>query len=136
MKKIYYVIFLFSFFVIGCKNNSGDNKVKIENKTNGRIICLFSYDYPNLNIGLLNQITLVSADAPKFTISPNEIKEVDTLGLCNKEVWDENIKHGMLIVFVIAPNKIPQKDQPDNSTRRYYFTHEQLMKNNGIITIE
>jgi len=136
MKRVFSCIVLFSAF-IACKSGSPDeNKIRIENKTNKNIICVLGYNYPDLTLGFTSKLVL-QAKGNLLNVDASQTKEIDTLGLCKKSVWDNTIKHSMLMLFVFDTDKLAKSDKPDDALiRRYYFSYAQLMKTNGIITID
>ena len=144
MKRVFVCLILFSVF-IACKSGSSDeNKIRIENKTNKNIACVLGYNYPDLSLGFINKKALFSkTELHDSYVLSSEVEQgskpkvIDTLGLCKKEVWDNTIKHSMLMLFVFDIDKLAKADKPEDALmRRYYFTYTQLMKTNGVIIID
>jgi hypothetical protein len=135
-KSILFSLFILFFFLLSCNQPGVESgKVKVVNKLNRNIVCLLGYNYPDLSFGFTSKQS-VMAKANQFEIGVNQNKEVDTLGLCKKKVWDSNIKHSMLMLFVFDKNKLSSSDKLEDALiEREYFTYEQLMKTNGIITV-
>ena|ERR1700739_2629105 len=138
MKNILFCFIAVSLLLIGCKSNSAtDDNVRISNKTNKNIVCLLGYNYPDLSFNFTNK-QAVLAKMDKFEIDGGQSKAIDTLGLCNKEIWDKHIKDGsMLMLFVFDKDKFASSDKLEDALlERYYFSFIQLMKTNGLITIK
>jgi len=135
MKKLFFLIIAVSLFIAGCKNNSSNgSNAKIENKLNKNIICVLGYNYPDLNLTFTNKQTILNN---RFDIPAGQTKEIDTLSLCNKAMWDKTIKHSMLMLFVFDKDKLAGTDKLEDALiARYYFTYVQLMKTNGVITVD
>lgn len=138
MKNIIFYFIAASLLLIGCKRNSAtDDNVRISNKTSKNIVCLLGYNYPDLSFSFTNkQVVLAKMD--KFEVDGGQSKAIDTLGLCNKEIWDKHIKDGsMLMLFVFDKDKLASADKLEDALlERYYFSFIQLMKTNGLITIK
>lgn len=134
MKKIFLLGFIFLLAVSGCKNNSSVNDaVRIENKLHKNIVCILGYNYPDLTLNFIAG----KANDNRFEIDSGKTIAIDTLGLCNKTTWDKYIKHNMLMLFVFDKNKLAPTGKPEDALlERYYFSYSQLMKLNGVITIE
>jgi hypothetical protein len=137
VKRLFYYFSFISVIIIACKSgSSGENKIKIENKTNKAIVCVLGYNYPDLTLEFTNKQDLQTKES-LLNVDGAQTKEIDTLGLCKKEVWDNTIKHSMLMLFVFDKNKLEKTDKLDDAlVRRYYFSYAQLIKTNGIITID
>ena len=144
MKRVFVCLLLFSFF-LACKSGSSDeNKIRIENKTNKNVVCVLGYNYPDLSLNFIDKKAVFSkTELHDSYVLSNEVEQggtpkvIDTLGLCKKSVWDNTIKHSMLMLFVFDIDKLAKSDKPDDALiRRYYFSYAQLMKTNGIITID
>jgi hypothetical protein len=137
LKKLSLFVILLSFFISGCKNHSSPNdKIEIENKLDKNIVCILGYNYPDLKLNFTSTQTLL-ANCSRFEIEAGKINDIDTLGLCNKNVWDANIKHTMLMLFVFDKDKLTKTNKLEDALiERYYFTYIQLMKINGVITIK
>ena len=136
MKRIVFCLILFSAFV-ACKSGASDNdKVKIENKTSKPIVCVLGYNYPELTLGFISKEALQNKSG-LLSVDAIQTKEIDTLGLCKKETWDNTIKHSMLMLFVFDKDKLTKTDKLEDALmRRYYFSYAQLMKTNGVIIID
>jgi hypothetical protein len=138
MKTLITCLVTLTLLIAGCKSNSAaDDNVKISNKTNKNIVCLLGYNYPDLSFSFTNK-QAVLAKLDKFEVDGGQSKAIDTLGLCNKEIWDKHIKDGsMLMLFVFDKNKLASADKLEDALlERYYFSFIQLMKTNGLITIK
>lgn len=138
-KKVVFCFAAFSLLIIGCNVSNTEHKsdkVKINNKMGKNVICVLGYNYPNLGFDFTSKEALLNKSA-LLTVGVGETKEIDTLGFCNKEVWDKYIKHSMIQVMVFDKDKLPNAAKLDDALlRRYYFTYVQLMKTNGVITID
>jgi hypothetical protein len=136
MKKSFYCLFLIVVIMVACKSNSGDNKVRIENKLNKNIVCVLGYNYPDLNLAFINKQVIVG-DMGRFQVLKGQTRIIDTIGLCDKEVWDKTIKHNMLMLFTFDAEKLKAGDKLEDALlERYYFSYVQLTKTNGLITID
>jgi len=135
LKRIFLSPGFLPVLIFGCNNSSTSlDKVKIENKLNKSIVCVLGYNYPDLNLGFINKQSVLTNI--KFEINAGQTKELDTLGLCQKATWDKYIKHNMLMLFVFDKDKLQTVDKVEDAlTERYYFSYIQLMKTNGIITV-
>ena len=123
--------------MFGCNTTSTDNaKVRIENKLNKNIVCVLGYNCPDLNLAFINKQVIVG-DIGRFNIPKGQTRIIDTIGLCDKEVWDKTIKHNMLMLFTFDTEKLKNGDKLEDALiERYYFSYIQLIKTNGLITIE
>lgn len=135
-KNVASLLFLFALMPIGCISDKTQNShFKIENKLNASIVCLPGYNYPDLSMNFTNKQSILQK-LGQFEVEGMKTKEVDTLGLCTKEVWDKVIKHSMLMLFVLDKDKFMNgTNLEDALLERYYFSYEQLLKSNGMITI-
>jgi hypothetical protein len=150
MKKSLFFIGVISLLIVGCKSNSpGGDNIKIENKFNKNIICVLGYNYPNLSLDFINKKALqAKTELHDSYVMSSEIevgttKVIDTLGLCNKEIWNKTIKHSMLMLFVFdkeklfGTNTVPAVGKIEDALiGRYYFTYDQVMKTKGVITVD
>lgn len=138
MKKTLLFIVTFSLLLAGCKSSSTtDDNIRISNKTDKNIVCLLGYNYPDLSFNFTSKQAIL-AKMDKFEVDGGQSKAIDTLGLCNKEIWDKHIKDGsMLMLFVFDKDKLASSDKLEDALlERYYFSFIQLMKTNGLITIK
>ncbi|MGP8217505.1 MAG: hypothetical protein ACLQQ4_18195 [Bacteroidia bacterium] len=137
MKKLFLYFTVLSIGIAGCKSNSqGGDKVKIDNKLDKSIVCILGYNYPDLGFKFTSKEAIL-ANSKLFEIAAGQTKEIDTLGLCDKETFDKNIKQNLLMLFVFDKDKLATATKLDDAlTERYYFTYVQLMKTNGVITID
>ncbi len=121
----------------GCKPTPASNdNVKIENKLSKNIVCILGYNYPDLTLNFTSTKFLL-ANTNRFEISPGQTKDIDTLGLCQKNAWDKNIKKSMLMVFIFDSGKLASVNKPEDALiERYYYTYVQLQKINGVIVVE
>jgi hypothetical protein len=130
------LILLFAIIETGCDPEKTQNShFSIENNLNANIICLPGYNYPDLNMNFTNRQAII-LKLGQFEVEAMKTKVVDTLGLCEKEVWDKVIKHIMLMLFVLDKDKfIKGSKLEDALLERYYFSYDQLLKCNGVIAI-
>jgi len=100
------------------------------------VVCLLGYNYPDLSFGFTSKEAIM-AKMKMFEISANQTKEIDTLGLCDREVWDDKIKHSMLMLFVLDKDKLAGAAKLEDALiERYYFSYIQITKAHGLINIE
>jgi len=136
-RKNAFSILLVSLFMVGCtQKREIKGNIKIENKTDSTINCFIGCDFPDTNLGLTEQIGIfIPASRIKSLIKPHQVKEIDSIGLCDKEIWDQAVKNNVLVVLVIG-----LKHSNDNSMNglisRYYFNYEQVVSHNGILPIQ
>jgi hypothetical protein len=130
------LLLLLSVLHLACNPDQGPNsRFRIENKLNTSIVCMPGYNYPNLNMNFTGKQALLEK-LGQYELKSGENKLTDTLGLCNKEVWDKTIKHSMLMIFVLDKEKLIKATRLEDALlERYYFTYEQLLKCNGVITL-
>lgn len=134
MKKLFLLGIVFSFFIGGCKNNS-PGKIRVENRLHKKIICILDYNYPDTSLTFTNKQALL-ADSNRLQIDTNQIKEVDTIGLCKKNVWDNCVKQSLLMLIVFDEKKLVHAKKPEDALiERYYFSYGQLMKDKGVIVV-
>jgi len=134
--SLWHAVIIVSIFIAGCTNNSTNNKVRIENKLNKNIVCVLGYNYPDLNLAFINKQVIVG-DMGRFQVPEGQTRIIDTVGLCDKEVWDKTIKHNMLMLFTFDADKLKTADKLEDALlERYYFSYVQLTKTNGLITID
>ncbi len=123
------------FIVIGCSRRPEGNKIQIENKLNKNIICLLGYNYPDLTFKFLDKRIL--KNLPQFAVSPKETKAIDTLGLCDKQIWDTHIHYNLLMLFVFDKDKVLAGATLEGALiNRYYFSYFQVMNTNGVIKVD
>lgn len=132
------LLFCVMVFLIanGCKNHSSDTmRMKVENKLGKKVICILGYDYPNLKLDFTSKEALL-ADTNLFLIDTNQIKQLDTLGLCKKDTWNRYVKQSLLMLFVFDEKKLLHaKTLEDALVERYYFSYTQLIKEKGVIVV-
>jgi hypothetical protein len=135
-KNVVALVLLFALIQTGCTSDkTNDQRFSIGNKLNSSIICLPGYNYPDRNINYLSK-QFILLKLGQFEVEAMKTKVIDTLGLCNKEVWDNTIKHSMLTLFVLDKDKFMNgTNLEDALLERYYFSYDQLLKCNGMITI-
>jgi hypothetical protein len=134
MKKIFLSGIMFSLFIWGCKNNVPD-RIKVENRLSKNIICVFGYNYPDLNMNYTSKQALL-ADSTFLQIDTNQIKELDTLGLCKKDVWNKHVRQSLLMLVIFDKKKlIHVKNMEDAVLERYYLSYSQLIKDKGLIVV-
>lgn len=135
MKKLFLLFITSSIFIVACNDgSSAGGNVKIENKFNKNIICILGYNYPDLTFSFTSKQAVLNN---KFEIPASQVKEIDTLALCKKDNWDKTIKHSMLMLFVFDKDKLTSADKLEDALiGRYYFSYAQLMKTNGVITVD
>lgn len=134
-KRVVLGVFVILVF-IGCKNNRDMAPgIKIRNKLGKRIICIFGYNYPDLGLKFISRGALL-ADSNLFQFDSGEVKELDTLGLVKKDVWDKHVKSGLLELFVFDKKKLVNAKLPEDALlERYYFSYTQVLKRKGIIEV-
>ncbi len=136
MKKLSLFFIAFSLLIAGCKSNAAADKVKIKNTTDKNLVCVLGYNYPDLTFSFTSKQALL-AKMDLLGVGAGQTKEIDTLGMCKQEVWDNNIKHSMLMLMVFDKDKLSSSDKLEDAlVERYYFTYVQLMKTKGVITIK
>ncbi|HTB06205.1 MAG TPA: hypothetical protein VK806_04565 [Bacteroidia bacterium] len=130
------LFFLASIFLFSCTQSSmDDGKVRVVNKLGKNTVCILGYNYPDLSFGFVSKQDIISK-MNQFEVDTNQNKEIDTLGLCKKEVWDSKIKHSMLMLFVFDKDKLAGADKLEDALlERYYFSYQQLQHAKGIITL-
>jgi hypothetical protein len=136
MKKIFLFSASLFLFIGGCKNNAHvDTKIKVRNKLDKKVICILGYNYPDLKLDFTSKEALLS-DTILFQIDTNQIKELDTLGLCKKDTWNKYVKQSLLMLFVFDKKKLVHaKTLEDALLERYYFSYTQLLKDKGVIVV-
>jgi hypothetical protein len=136
MKKLFLFFFVFSLFTIGCKNKTPmDNRIKIQNKLDKKIICVLGYNYPDLKLSFTSKQALLG-DTDLFQFDSGQIKELDTLGLCKKDVWDRYVTKSLLMLIVFDKKKLVHaKKLEDALLERYYFSYIQAVKDSGVIVV-
>ena len=136
MKNKSILLFIFSLYFARCTQSSTDvGKVKVENKLTKNTVCILGYNYPDLSFKFTSKQAIM-AKVSQFEIDANQDKTIDTIGLCKKEVWDDKIKHSMLMLFVFDKDKLATVDKLEDALlERYYFSYQQLQKTNGVITL-
>jgi hypothetical protein len=136
MKQLVLFCISFCLFIVGCKNNKPSlDKIKVENKLDKNIVCILGYNYPDLKLNFTNPKTLL-ADTNLFQIDSNQIKELDTLGLCKKDTWNKYVKQSLLMLFVFDKKKLAHAKTPEDALiERYYFSYIQLINDKGIIVV-
>lgn len=118
----------------GCKKNVPD-RIKVENRLGKKVICILGYNYPDLDVNFTSKNALL-ADTGLLQVDTNEIKEIDTLGLCKKDVWNKYVKQSLLMLFVFDEKKLAHtKELEDALVERYYFSYTQLVKDKGVIIV-
>jgi hypothetical protein len=130
-------IFIFSvtllLFIIGCKRH--DDKIKVKNKLGKTVICVLGYGYPDLKLNFTNKQALL-ADTNLLQIDSDQTKELDTIGLCRKDVWDKYVKQSLLMLIVFDKKKLIHSKKLDDAVlERYYFSYTQLIKDKGVIVV-
>jgi hypothetical protein len=123
--------------MIGCKNNSSlKGKVIIANKLHKNIVCFLGYNYPDLKLNFTNKQKIL-ANLKRFEIDTDQSNEVDTIGLCQKGLWNKYIKQNLLMLFVFDRDKLKNANKLEDALiERRYYSFSQLMKVNGVITVE
>ena len=136
MKKVFLFSISLLLFIDGCKHDAPvDTKIKIENKLDKKVICILGYNYPDLKLEFTSKQALL-ADTLLFQIDTNQIKELDTLGLCKKDTWNKYVKQSLLMLFVFDKKKLVHaKTLEDALLERYYFSYTQLLKDKGVIVV-
>ena len=136
MKSTCVLIFTLSLLLFSCTQSSTDDgKVRVVNKLGKNTVCILGYNYPDLSFGFVSKQTIMTK-INQFGVDTNQNKEIDTLGLCKKEIWDSKIKHSMLMLFVFDKNKLANADKLEDALlERYYFSYQQLQHAKGIITL-
>jgi hypothetical protein len=136
MKKIFLFCFAFFLFTCGCKNKAHiPYNIKIDNKLGKKIVCVFGYNYPDLSLTFTSKEALL-ADTNLFQFDSGQIKELDTLGLCKKEVWDKYVTKSLLMLIVFDKKKLVHaKKLEDALLERYYFSYIQAVKDSGVIVV-
>jgi len=136
MKKIFLYCFFFFLFTGGCKNGAPlPDKIKVDNKLGKKIVCVFGYDYPDTSLNFTSKQALL-ADTNLLQIDSNQIKELDTVGLCKKDTWDTHVKQSLLMLVVFDKKKlIHAKNIEDAVLQRYYFSYMQLINDKGVIVV-
>ena len=134
MKRLFLLCVIFFLICCGCKNKSPD-RIRVENRLGKKVICVLGYNYPDLKLNFINKKDLL-ADTDFFLVDTNEVKEVDTLGLCKKDVWNNYVKQSLLMLIVFDKDKlIHAKKLEDALVERYYFSYTQIVKDKGVIVV-
>ncbi|MCF8298235.1 MAG: hypothetical protein K9J13_11875 [Saprospiraceae bacterium] len=135
--KLSFLLLLMVIVIFGCKtdknrNCSGhwDTRMKFVNNSSNDIIVVHSSDYPDtISTNLENHTKkrLKGIDA-----NSTEIK----YELCDWESYFEDIKSGILMVFVIRDDGQQIDEILENHVllKRYDFTYQELQNLNWIIT--
>ena len=133
MKKLIIPFILF-LFIGACKNNAPD-KIKVENKLGKKIICVLGYNYPDTDLTFTSKEYLL-ADTGFSQLDSNQIKELDTIGLCKKDTWNKYVKQSLLMLIVFDKKKLLHaKKLEDAVIERYYFSYAKLIKDKGLIVV-
>ena len=134
-------LFIFSvsvfLFISGCKKHLADeDKLRVENKLNKKIVCVLGYNYPDIKLNFTNKKALLE-DTDLLQIDTGQTKVIDTTaGLCKKDVWNSCVKQSLLMLFVFDANKLMYaKTLEDALIERYYFSYTQLLKDKGIVVV-
>jgi hypothetical protein len=99
------------------------------------IICVFGYNYPDMNLDFTSKAALL-ADSTLLQIDSNQIKELDTMGLGKREVWDKYVKQSLLMLVVFDKAKLLKAKKLDDALlERYYFSYKQVINNKGVIVV-
>src|ERR1700722_5882791 len=114
---------------------SDKNRIEISNKLNKNIMCKIGFDYPNLKIPSGTKELLLAN--PMSEVDTGQTKIVNTLALCEKNVWDEHVKNNMLMLFVFDKDKLVSSGKPEDALiERRYYSYAQIMQVNGVIRID
>jgi hypothetical protein len=133
-------IFLFSaslfIFITGCKKHFADeDKIRVENKLNKKIICVLGYNYPDLKLDFTSKQALLD-DSCQLQADTGETIIIDTAGLCKKETWNKHVKKSLLMLFVFDKKKLLRSNNLEDALiERYYFSYIQIVKIKGLITV-
>jgi len=136
MKKTVLVSVAILLVAVGCKRHpAAEGNIRVENKLNKKIICILGYNYPNLKLDFTTPHELL-ADSNLFQVDTNQIKELDTLGLCKKDTWNKYVKQSLLMLFVFDKKKLAHAKTPEDALmERYYFSYTQLLSDKGVIVV-